>query len=66
MIDSRRELGSRLLLLVVVFEHVVEELQDELLLFLWQAFYFLKLSFELRDGSRFLFLRLRIVVADEI
>ena len=41
---KRREHHSRLLLLLIAFEHVVEELQDELLLFLWQAFYFLKSS----------------------
>ncbi len=33
----------------VGFEHVVEELQDEVLLFLWEAFYFLKSSFERRN-----------------
>ncbi len=39
------------LLFLLVVEDGVEELQDELLLFLWLAFYFLKSTLKRRNGS---------------
>jgi len=54
------------LLLLIAFQNRVEKLQNKLLLLFRQSFDFLKLSFKLRNRTRFLFLRQRFAVADEL